>query len=101
VRSLPSLLDRLNVGVNGTASSDGQQYYRLETPKPKTLSPSRNVTFVGRVTPEGVFTDYRLTYRVERRDIRIDISVTASFEEVGSTTVTRPAWVDRAQSGSA
>jgi hypothetical protein len=53
------------------------------------------VTFVGYVTPEGVFTDYRLTYRIEQRDIRIDVTVTAAFEDVGSTTVTRPPWADQ------
>jgi hypothetical protein len=66
-----------------------------ETPEPRVLSPSRNVTFVGHVTPEGVFTEYRISYRIVRRSVRIDVTVAASFEEVESTTVTRPPWADR------
>jgi hypothetical protein len=93
--SLPQFLQRLEVTVAGTESRNGQRLYRLETPEPKALPPSRNVTFVGYVTPDGVFTEYRLTYDVVRRDTSIGVTVAASFEGIGSTTVSRPEWVDR------
>jgi hypothetical protein len=92
--SLPQFLQRLNVTVAGTESRNGQRLYRLETPEPKTLPPSRNVTFVGYVTPDGVFTEYRLSYEVVRRDTSIGVTVEATFEGINSTTVSRPAWVD-------
>jgi hypothetical protein len=93
--SLDEFLQTLDVDVTGAEIRNGERRYRLAMSEPQQLSPSRNVTFVGYVTPEGVFTDYRLTYRIEQRDIRIDVTVTAAFEDVGSTTVTRPPWADR------
>jgi hypothetical protein len=99
--SLDEFLRTLEVDVTGTETRNGTRHYRLATTEPQRLSPSRNVTFVGYVTPEGVFTDYRLTYRVEQRDVRVDVTVTATFEEVGSTTVTRPPWADRLKNATA
>jgi len=93
--SLPQFLQRLEVTVTGTESRNGQRLYRLETTESKALPPSRNVTFVGYVTPDGVFTEYRLTYDVVRRDTSIGVTVATSFEGIGSTTVPRPSWIDR------
>ena len=53
------------------------------------------MTFVGYVTPQDVFTGYRLPYQIVRRNIEIDVAVDASVERVGSTIVSRPTWADR------
>lgn len=93
--SLDRFLRLLDVTVEAVETPDGQRRYRLSTPEPRQLSPAQNVTFVGSVTPDGVFTEYRLTYRIVRQDIEIDVAVVASFEGIGSTTVARPSWADR------
>ena len=93
--SLDRFLRLLNIAVTEVETRNGQRRYRLETPEPRRISPARNVTFVGYVTPQGVFTGYRLTYQIVRRSIEIDVAVDASFERVGSTTVSRPTWADR------
>lgn len=93
--TLDRTLRLLNVTVTGVEYRDGRRRYRLETTEPRVLSPSRNLTFVGYVTPEGVFTEYRLSYRIVRRTVRVDVTIVATFEQVDSTTVTRPPWADR------
>lgn len=94
--SLPRFLRLLDVTVTGPEVRDGERQYRLVTPEPVRLSPSRNVTFTGYVTSEGVFTGYRLSYLVARGDVRTAVTVRASFEDVGTTTVSRPSWLRQA-----
>lgn len=82
----------MDVTVTGTERRNGRTVYRLATPEPQVVPPSRNVTFVAYVTPEGVVTDYRLTYDLVRSDERTRVTVVVAFENVGSTTVPRPDW---------
>lgn len=93
---LPRVLKQLNASDVTPVSRDGRQLYRIETPETRALPPSKNVSFVGHVTPDGVFTGYRLAYRIERRDTRVDVTVRTTFEDVGSTVVSRPTWMERA-----
>jgi hypothetical protein len=93
--SLDRFLQLLDVSVEPVETDRGERRYRLETPEPRQLSPSQNVTFVGYVTPEGVFTSYQLRYQIARGGVAVNVTVDASFEGIGSTTVRRPPWADR------
>lgn len=93
--SLDRFLRLLDVTVAAVETRNGQRRYRLATREPRQVSPAQNVTFVGYVTPEGVFTEYRLSYRVVRGDLEVGVTVDVSFEGIGSTTVSRPPWADR------
>jgi hypothetical protein len=89
----------MEITVTGTDRRGNQTVYRLATPEPQDLPPSRNITFVAHVTPEGVFTDYRLTYDLVRSDEHTRVTVEVAFENIGSTTVPRPDWARNVTNG--
>jgi hypothetical protein len=98
--SLRQVFRLLDIEMTGSLR-DNPSLYRLSTPTPETVQSSRNVTFVGLVTAEGVFTRYRLTYETGGVEDATHVTVQVSFENVGSTTVDRPAWVGRATNSTA
>lgn len=90
--SLTRLFSLVTVTVNGTATRDGREVYRVETPEPQAVPPLQNVSFVGYVTPEGVVTDYRVSYVAGRGSAPVEVSVRVSVSELGSTAVDQPEW---------
>jgi len=92
--SLGQLFRFLDIEVTGVERRNGTRLYQLQTSEPQVVPPTENASFVGYVTAEGLFTRYRLTYERAWADRRITVTIRVSFENVSSTTVNRPAWVD-------
>jgi len=99
--SLREILLVLSIETNRTTERNGTTYYHIETPEPQNVSPLLDVTFVANVTSEGIITNYTLTYRKQELGRITDVSVTVSVEDIGNTTVERPAWSERTTVGNA
>lgn len=97
--SLRRAFRTLSVETDGTVERDGRTLYRLRSTDSRDVLPIRNVSFVGYVTPEGLVTEYRISYTVER-DPPIRVEVVASLEAVGETSVERPTWLGEAANAS-
>ena len=78
----------------GTFTEDGTRFVRLRSPEPTAIPPLRNVTLTATVSERGVVRSYRVEYDVTR-DGAVATTVAVSYTGVGTTTVERPAWVDR------
>jgi hypothetical protein len=94
--SLTRVFGLLPLRVEDSVRSGDQTRYYLETTAPRDVPPLRNATFVGAVTPKGVVDDYRVSYEVPRDGRSVTVTVTVSISDLGTATVERPAWLDRA-----
>ena len=94
--SIGRVLGLLSLDVAGTERRDGRRTYRLVTTQSRDVPPLENVSFRGHVTPEGVLTDYRITYRVSRGGTPVDVTVRVTVDDLGTTVVERPPWYERA-----
>lgn len=94
--SLGRVFGQFSLVVTGTVRRDGRPLYRLATAGHRDVPPLRNASFVGYVTPRGVVTEYRVSYRTRRDGVPVDVTVAVTVDELGNTTVARPAWYDRA-----
>lgn len=94
--SLTRVFGLLPIRVDETVRRGDRTRYYLETSEPRDVPPLRNATFVGAVTPEGVVDDYRVSYEVRRDGRPVTVTVTVSISDLGTATVERPAWLDRA-----
>jgi hypothetical protein len=68
-----------------------------DLPAPTFVTDQRNATLTARVTHHGVITDLRYAYDARVDDESVRVTYQVSVTAVGSTTVPRPNWVDRAQ----
>lgn len=94
--SLSQILAQLSITVGQPAETGETRVYPLNTTEQRDLATIRNVTFTGRVTADGIVTEYRLEYRVVRGTTPIDVIVTDAVV-VGSTQVEPPAWLATAR----
>ncbi|MWG34502.1 hypothetical protein [Halomarina oriensis] len=95
-------------GMNFTVASQPDRWsaaqYRLVstgTPSRDTVvglagGRARNLSFMATVTDDGLVTWSRLAYTAERGGETVRVVRTVSFEEVGTTSVERPAWFETA-----
>lgn len=101
-------LSSLNTTVERT-TRDGATVYRIRatTTRPPTTVESltygrprvrtvENVSFHALVAPTGLVRLYHLEYTAHAEEGTIRVTETARFTRVGTTNVTRPAWVDTA-----
>ncbi|MFB6117013.1 hypothetical protein [Halosegnis sp.] len=91
IERLFTLVDTETVGQ---FTENGTRYVKLRSGKPTTVPPLRNVTIEAIVSEHGVVRSYHIEYDVTR-DGQLEAVVVVSYSEIGSTTVERPAWVDR------
>lgn len=89
------LLGRLRPALTDIRTENGTTRYRLAS-GPTDVRPLRNVTFDALVDRRGVVREYNITYTVRRDGAPVRVRVDVAFTDVGSTTVRRPDWVDRA-----
>ncbi|WP_436925125.1 hypothetical protein [Halosimplex amylolyticum] len=66
-------------------------------PSPPYLTDPRNVSLTVRVTDEGMITRWRLAYDATLTNRTVRVTREARLTAIGSTTVRRPDWVDRAR----
>jgi len=60
----------------------------------------RNATFGATVTGRGLVASYRLAYEGEIDGTTVTVVRSASYDDIGTTTVERPTWYDRARNAS-
>jgi len=94
--SIGRVLGLVSIDVGGTDRRDGRRTYRLVTTRSRDVPPLENVSFEGRVTPDGVLTAYRITYRVRRDGTPVDVTVRVTVDDLGATAVERPTWYEDA-----
>lgn len=91
--------------VAGEETRDGRTLYRLESTEPFTVvtagSTGENASAWLLVDARGLVHEYRLAYDATRQDEPVRTTVHVEFAGVGSTTVERPAWVERAENETA
>lgn len=96
-RSLGRVLGLLPVTVTGRTERAGTTYYRLEAAEVRDRPPLSNVSFVGYVGPGGLVRNYTVTYTTDIGAEAIDVTVRVTVEDVGATSVERPAWYGAAR----
>ena len=91
IERLFTLVDTRTVG---TFTENGTRYARVRSSEPAALPPLQNVTLVATISERGVVAQYRVEYDVVRTG-RVEATIVVSYTDLGTTTVDRPAWVDR------
>lgn len=66
----------------------------------ESVSDPRNVSLTMLVDERGVLRRFVLTYTAEQGETTVHVRLTGEHRAIGSTTVDRPAWFDRAMNGS-
>lgn len=100
------LFDGLDVRVVGNDTVDGRRVYHLaasaaEAPPGLAAAEGvrdvRELSVTATVDDRGVLRSYRLEYVAVVGDTRLDVVTTGTYDDVGSTTIERPAWYEEAR----
>jgi hypothetical protein len=85
--------------TDGRFTENGTRYVRIVTDEPASVPPLRNVTVTAVVSERGVVRSYRVTYFTVRNSRQTAVTVSLSYSDIGTTAVSRPAWVDATEPG--
>lgn len=99
------LLSDIDPTLDGTRTLEGREVYVLRAnrdnmsiglPNDRVARTARNLSFVAWVEQSGLVRGYRLEYDVSIANSTVRVTETLAFEDIGSTTVPRPSWVETA-----
>lgn len=92
-----ALFASVNTTVETTVERNGSTLYRVVSTGPprsdSRYADASNFTLTASVSPEGVVREYEITYLTTRGGNRVQITRHVTYDDLGATTVERPAWV--------